>query len=220
MGAGLAAPHAAPVAGPGGADCARRARRAYDPTCYLCPGNARAGGAHNPAYDSTFVFDNDFAALHAGHAAAFELRRAAACWSRASERGICRVICFSPRHDLTLARMAPPALRTVVDTWAEQYRELGALPGIGYVQIFENRGAMMGASNPHPHGQIWATEQLPNEAAKEAGRAGRLPRAHGALPAVRLPGAGARRRARASWRRTSTSWRWCRSGRSGRSRRC
>jgi len=138
---------------------------AYDPTCYLCPGNQRAGGARNPSYTSTFVFDNDFAALKPGTPpGAFDhgnLLRAR------SERGVCRVVCFSPRHDLTLARMAPALIRPVVDEWVHQYQELGALEFIRYVQIFENRGEMMGASNPHPHGQIWAAETLPNEVAKE-----------------------------------------------------
>jgi UDPglucose--hexose-1-phosphate uridylyltransferase len=148
-------------------------RPAYDPDCYLCPGNARAGGAANPDYEGTFVFDNDFAALRpeappqglaAGPDDAPPLLRAE------SARGICRVVCFSPRHDLTLADMAPADVRRVIDTWAEQYAELGAIPWVRHVQIFENRGAMMGASNPHPHGQIWADERLPNEPAKELAR--------------------------------------------------
>ncbi len=137
----------------------------YDAGCYLCPGNERAGGARNPAYESTFVFDNDFPALlEEGPAGALDrdgLLRARA------ERGLCRVVCFSPRHDLTLARMAPAAIRRVVDVWVEQDREIGGRAEIGYVQIFENRGAMMGCSNPHPHGQIWATETVPQEPAKE-----------------------------------------------------
>jgi UDPglucose--hexose-1-phosphate uridylyltransferase len=137
----------------------------YDPKCYLCPGNVRAGGVNNPPYTSTFVFDNDFAALRpettSGRDEEKELLRAEA------EAGICRVICFSPRHDLTISTMTLADLGKVVDVWVEQYRELGSLPFINAVQIFENRGAMMGASNPHPHGQIWANASLPNEAAKE-----------------------------------------------------
>jgi UDPglucose--hexose-1-phosphate uridylyltransferase len=133
----------------------------YDPTCYLCPGNTRANSVQNPAYEHTFVFDNDFPALltdiphetHAPHPLVYA----------ESERGICRVVCFSPRHDLTLAQMSIPDIRRVIDVWVEQYLELGDKPNIGYVQIFENRGAMMGASNPHPHGQIWASEHLPQE---------------------------------------------------------
>jgi UDPglucose--hexose-1-phosphate uridylyltransferase len=137
----------------------------YDPQCYLCPGNARAGGVRNPAYTSTFVFDNDFAALKPDT----PLDR----WEQdglliaESEPGLCRVVCFSPRHNLTIANMEPAGLRRVVDVWAEQFAELGAMPLIRYVQIFENRGAMMGASNPHPHCQIWSNHALPNEVAKE-----------------------------------------------------
>lgn len=137
----------------------------YDPDCYLCPGNARAGGARNPSYRSTFVFDNDFAALKPNGsdevAASNRLLRAE------GERGICRVVCFSPRHDLTLATMGVEQIRTVVDVWAEQFAELSATEWIQHVQIFENRGAMMGASNPHPHCQIWATAHIPNEPHKE-----------------------------------------------------
>jgi UDPglucose--hexose-1-phosphate uridylyltransferase len=140
-------------------------RPAYDPTCYLCPGNTRAGGVRNPDYTGTFVFDNDFAAL-LPDAAPHALDRDGLLIAE-SERGICRVVCFSPRHDLTLAGMEVAMIRQVVDTWAAQYAELGALPWVRHVQIFENRGALMGASNPHPHGQIWANERLPNEPARE-----------------------------------------------------
>ncbi|MCW2579429.1 MAG: galactose-phosphate uridylyltransferase [Blastococcus sp.] len=146
---------------------------AHDPDCPLCPGNERAEGLHTPEYDATYVFDNDFAALtpdvspeEADHRGLLVAR---------SERGICRVLCFSPRHDLTLGRMPAAAIRTVVDTWADEYVALGSLDWVGDVQIFENRGAMMGASNPHPHGQIWASERLPNEPAKELAQQ----RAHG-----------------------------------------
>jgi UDPglucose--hexose-1-phosphate uridylyltransferase len=147
-------------------------RPTYDPTCYLCPGNARAGGATNPPYTSTFVFQNDYAALlpDAPDLTRSEDSGGPPLLQAESERGICRVVCFSPRHDLTLAGMDQAALRTVVDTWAEQYTELGALDWVQYVQIFENRGAMMGASNPHPHGQIWANQRVPNEPAKETTR--------------------------------------------------
>jgi UDPglucose--hexose-1-phosphate uridylyltransferase len=139
--------------------------RPYDPNCYLCPGNRRAGGVRNPRYRATFVFDNDFAALEPatppGRFNRGGLLRAEA------EPGVCRVVCFSPNHQLTLARMARASVRKVVDAWAQQYAELGANPAIRYVLIFENRGAMMGCSNPHPHGQIWASHRLPNEPAKE-----------------------------------------------------
>ena len=140
-------------------------RPAYDPACYLCPGNGRAGGARTPEYDSTYVFDNDFAALTPDVAPEEDDRKGLLIAQ--SERGICRVVCFSPRHDLTLGQMPAEAIRTVVDTWVDQYLELGSLDWVRHVQIFENRGAMMGASNPHPHGQIWANERLPNEPAKE-----------------------------------------------------
>ena len=137
----------------------------YEPSCYLCPGNERAGGLVNPAYTHTYVFDNDFAALRTDTPdSTFQSDR---FFQSQAETGICRVICFSPRHDLTLARMDLPHVRRVVDLWAEQEEELGGNPQIGYVQIFENRGAMMGSSNPHPHGQVWATRRLPTEAAKE-----------------------------------------------------
>jgi UDPglucose--hexose-1-phosphate uridylyltransferase len=140
-------------------------RLAHDPQCYLCPGNPRAGGLTNPAYTSTFVFTNDFAALlpdtPPGTFSPHELIRAE------SARGTSRVVCFSPRHDLTMAEMDAVDLRAVVDTWVAQYEDLGAQPWISYVQIFENRGAMMGASNPHPHGQIWATSFLPQHVEHE-----------------------------------------------------
>jgi UDPglucose--hexose-1-phosphate uridylyltransferase len=137
----------------------------YDPNCYLCPGNARAGGARNPAYTSTFVFDNDYAAMLPGTPAGTEDRNGLLI--AAAEPGICRVGCFSPRHDLTVSRMSVPDLTLVVDVWAEQYADLGRQPHIGHVQIFENRAAMMGASNPHPHCQIWAGSSVPTEVAAE-----------------------------------------------------
>ncbi|WP_192822151.1 UDP-glucose--hexose-1-phosphate uridylyltransferase [Rufibacter sp. LB8] len=140
-------------------------RPQYDPNCYLCPGNLRANGETNPEYPSTFVFTNDFAALQeqtpAGGLSKGGLIKAE------SERGLCKVICFSPRHDLTLSDMAVPEIRKVVDLWQQQYLELGALDYINYVQIFENKGAVMGSSNPHPHGQIWAQSSVPVEPAKE-----------------------------------------------------
>lgn len=138
-------------------------RLAYDPTCYLCPGNTRANGEQNPAYEHTFVFTNDFAALlpdsPAPEAPDHPLLR------YAPGRGTCRVMCFSPRHDLTLPEMDPADIRRVVDVWADQVTELGA--DYRWVQVFENKGIMLGASNPHPHGQIWACDFLPNEMAAE-----------------------------------------------------
>jgi UDPglucose--hexose-1-phosphate uridylyltransferase len=138
----------------------------YDPACYLCPGNQRAGGARNPAYDSVFSFANDYAALlpdspDPGQDSASPLLRAKPA------RGLCKVLCFHPDHSLTLARMTREEIRTVVDAWANEHQELAALDWIEYVQIFENRGAMMGASNPHPHGQIWSTSFVPDEPAAE-----------------------------------------------------
>lgn len=140
-------------------------RVTYDPDCYLCPGNARAGGVRNPPYQSTFVFDNDFAALRPGTAAA-AINEEDLLVAQ-TERGLCRVICFSPDHSLTVSRMSVPDLRLVVDTWTDQFIEIGGMPFINAVQIFENRGEMMGASNPHPHCQIWANETVPNELGKE-----------------------------------------------------
>ncbi len=139
----------------------------YDAACYLCPGNTRAGGHATPKYTETYVFENDFAALKPDVAAASSDPGGAGLLRAETERGVCRVVCFDPRHDLTLATMDVAAVRRVVDVWVAQAAELGARDEIGYVQIFENRGAMMGASNPHPHGQIWATEHLPNEPALE-----------------------------------------------------
>ena len=137
----------------------------YDPKCYLCPGNERAGGIRNPPYTSTFVFDNDFAALKpATPTGRFDQNGILVA---ETVPGICRVVCFSPRHNLTIANMDPAALRQVVDEWARQYLDLGGRDLIQYVQIFENRGEMMGASNPHPHCQIWASASLPNEIVKE-----------------------------------------------------
>ena len=138
-------------------------RPAYDPACYLCPGNRRAGDAVNPDYESTFVFRNDFSALlpdtPSDAPAPSGLLRAAPV------RGECRVICFSPRHDLTLPEMETADIRRVVDVWAEQVEDLGAR--YRWVQVFENKGAAMGCSNPHPHGQVWAGDFLPHMPALE-----------------------------------------------------
>lgn len=141
-------------------------RPAYDPDCYLCPGNARAGGHRNPNYADTFVFTNDFAAVLPDVPPAAAPAGGPAGLLRAEAApGTARVICFSPRHDLTLAEMATAAIRRVVDTWAEQTADLGRR--YRWVQLFENKGALMGSSNPHPHGQIWGIDALPNEPAKE-----------------------------------------------------
>lgn len=138
----------------------------YEPGCYLCPGNARAGGARNPNYPSTFVFDNDYPALLPSDAGGEVDVEGAGLIRAEAERGRCRVICFTPRHDLSLATMPEAETQAVVETWRQETQSLVAA-GFASVQIFENRGAAMGASNPHPHGQIWATAHVPNEAAKE-----------------------------------------------------
>ncbi len=137
-------------------------RLPYDPHCYLCPGNLRANDARNPRYDSTFVFVNDFAAVLPD---APYFHDDDALLQAKSLRGEARVICFSPRHDLTLAEMSREEIRLVVDLWAAQTAELGER--FAWVQVFENRGELMGASNPHPHGQIWATDSLGSIAARE-----------------------------------------------------
>jgi UDPglucose--hexose-1-phosphate uridylyltransferase len=138
-------------------------RPAYDPECYLCPGNARAGGERNPDYRDTHVFTNDFPALLP------DVQQSAASddplFRGQQVAGTCRVMCFSPRHDLTLPELELPAIRKVVDLWAGQVEELGR--DYRWVQVFENKGAVMGCSNPHPHGQVWASGRLPNEPARE-----------------------------------------------------
>ena len=139
----------------------------YDPTCYLCPGNARAGGVKNPKYDSTFVFENDFAALRKDVPAVEMNVDGKGLLVAETEPGICRVMCFLPRHDLTLATMQLAQIEEVVRTWTAQTRELSVISGIQHVQIFENRGEMMGASNPHPHCQIWATSTIPEAPSRE-----------------------------------------------------
>ena len=141
-------------------------RRSYEPDCYLCPGNRRANGEITPQYKSTYVFTNDFSALVHDVPASAE-RRNTLLVSRA-ERGICRVVNFSPRHDLTLAEMCEGDIENVITAWQDEFRTLGSAPRINYVQIFENKGAMMGNSNPHPHGQIWAQESIPMEPMKES----------------------------------------------------
>jgi len=140
---------------------------AYDPDCYLCPGNIRAGGARTDKYTNTYVFENDYAALKLDGPGFASDEGGRGLLVAEGESGVCRVICFSPRHDLTLAKMSLEDILAVVDVWEEQCVELGARKDISYVQIFENRGAMMGASNPHPHGQIWASRSIPNEVMTE-----------------------------------------------------
>lgn len=136
----------------------------YDANCYLCPGNVRSNGTKNPNYTNPFVFENDFAALLeeevTGEASSHPL------FQLKPERGINKVICFSPRHNLTIPEMEVSDIEKVIQTWKEQYIELGSKDFINHVQIFENKGAVMGCSNPHPHGQIWAQSSLPTQVEK------------------------------------------------------
>ena len=136
----------------------------YDETCYLCPGNERINGGTNPKYESCYVFDNDFPALLKNEVS-FDLQQED-LFKINPERGINRVICFSPKHNVTLAEMQIPEIENVIKVWKEQYLELGAIDYINHVQIFENKGSVMGCSNPHPHGQIWAQSSLPTQVKK------------------------------------------------------
>ena len=133
----------------------------YDETCYLCPGNHRITGGTNPNYESCYVFDNDFPALLKDEVSSDVAQED--LFKINPERGINRVICFSPKHNVTLAEMQVPEIENVVRVWKEQYLELGAISYINHVQIFENKGSVMGCSNPHPHGQIWAQSSLPTQ---------------------------------------------------------
>jgi len=137
----------------------------YAGDCYLCPGNTRANGDINPDYSSTFVFDNDFSALRSD-VPEFIINDSSLFKAR-GEKGICRVVCFSPKHNLTLAELSKDEIAEIVKTWQNEYSSLGSRQFINYVQIFENKGEIMGCSNPHPHGQIWAQETVPDEPAKE-----------------------------------------------------
>ncbi|HLE14290.1 MAG TPA: UDP-glucose--hexose-1-phosphate uridylyltransferase [Anaerolineales bacterium] len=144
----------------------------YDPACMLCPGNQRSSGSYNPDYTGTFVFENDFPALLGPEQGEQPIQSVSAnpdgsLFTAQSEYGICRVVCFSPRHDLQIPQMHPSEVEAVIRTWIDQTVDLGSPDFTRYVQIFENKGTMMGASNPHPHSQIWATSHLPNEPAKE-----------------------------------------------------
>lgn len=141
----------------------RSARPAHDPECYLCTGNKRVTGEQNPEYTDTFVFTNDFAALTVD--APDAPASANPLFQNGSARGTSRVVCFSPDHSKSLPELSPAGIEKVIDTWSEQTAELGAK--YPWVQVFENKGAMMGCSMPHPHGQIWANSFLPNEAATE-----------------------------------------------------
>lgn len=162
----LVSPHRAKRPWQGQVEKAEEEKRPqHDSKCYLCAGNERAGGYKNPDYKDTFVFTNDFSALLTdspeGEEDDGELFQAK------SERGLCKVICFSPRHDLTIPEMEVDGIRKVVDVWVNEYKELGSLDYVNYVQIFENKGSVMGCSNPHPHGQIWSSYSIPVEPMKE-----------------------------------------------------
>ncbi len=139
-------------------------RPEYDPGCYLCAGNQRSTGQRNPNYENTFVFGNDFPALIA------DLQDTTfnkGLLHAKSERGLCKVICYSPRHDLTIAELPVADINLVVEAWIEECHALGALDNVNHIQIFENKGETMGCSNPHPHGQIWAQESIPVEPQKK-----------------------------------------------------
>ena len=139
-------------------------RPAHDPSCYLCSGNTRINGEVNPKYTDVFIFTNDFAALQ-NNSPSFQVDEG--LFKAQSETGICKVICFSPDHSKSLADMTAEEIQKVVFAWQKEYETLGKEPSINYVQIFENKGAVMGCSNPHPHGQIWSQSTLPNEVDKK-----------------------------------------------------
>ncbi len=139
-------------------------RPTYDESCYLCAGNTRINGEVNPKYEDVFIFTNDFAALQKD-SPDFSVNDGLLIAE--SEKGICKVICFSPDHSKSLADMSAEEIQKVVFAWQKEYKELGDNELINYVQIFENKGAVMGCSNPHPHGQIWSQSTLPNEVDKK-----------------------------------------------------
>ena len=140
------------------------ARPSYDPQCYLCPGNERAGGHTNDQYTEPYVFTNDFASLLSDSS---EATREEGFMRAQGERGTCRVICFSPNHALTIPEMEEEDIQKVIRSWQQEYQSLGRQNFINHVQIFENKGAVMGCSNPHPHGQIWAQSSVPLEVVKK-----------------------------------------------------
>ena len=142
-------------------------RPPHDASCYLCAGNVRANGETNPNYESVYAFTNDFAALLSEEMTGFDNTNESELYKILPERGISRVICFSPRHDLTIPEMSVPEIRKVVDLWCLEYETLSKVDYIKHIQIFENKGAVMGCSNPHPHGQIWAQSNIPEEPFKK-----------------------------------------------------
>lgn len=136
----------------------------YDKDCYLCPKNTRAGGDTNPDYEDVFSFVNDFSAILQDVP---KVERNEGLLQGKSETGICKVVCFSSDHSLTIPRMEVASIEKVISLWQKEYRELGNDPNINHVQIFENKGTIMGCSNPHPHGQIWAQKSIPQEVEKK-----------------------------------------------------
>lgn len=169
----LVSPHRTSRPWSGGVEKTAPERRpTYDPKCYLCPGNERASGDTNPQYDSTYVFTNDFPALLTPEAQepADAYETLGGLVRAVPENGTCRVICFSPRHDLTLAEMSVDDIVKVFEVWTDEYARLAALDYVGHVQIFENKGAVMGCSNPHPHCQVWATSTMPTLAGRKVAR--------------------------------------------------
>ena len=218
VGAGVAAPQHAAVAGTGRDDARRRTTPAHDPDCYLCPRSSRAGGLVNPDYRSTFVFDNDFPALLPSTAPA-DQAVGDLLVARTETRHVPRRLFLAAARPHAGADGSPRAPRRRRRVGRRDARRSARRPAINYVQIFENRGAAMGASNPHPHGQIWATATVPNEPAREqeALRAHRAVARH--LPSVRLSRGGAVARGARWSARTRRSSRWSRSGPSGRSKR-
>jgi len=150
---------------------------AYDPDCYLCPGNTRASGAVNPPYESILIFDNDFPALQSEIAGGTDTLQG--LFAYRAEQGSCKVICFDPAHNRTLAALNPAELRNVVEAWVQVQTQLSRDPVVQYVSIFENKGTMMGCSNPHPHCQVWATSHVPAIPAREDELQYRYRRRHG-----------------------------------------
>jgi UDPglucose--hexose-1-phosphate uridylyltransferase len=172
-------------------------RPQYDPACYLCPGNSRAGGVRNPQYESTFVFENDFAALQEDVPPGNLNVDGKGLLVAEGEPGTCRVMCFSPRHDLTLSSMDLQEIERVIRVWIDQFVELSGQ--FRHVQIFENRGEIMGASNPHPHCQIWATRSIPQQPARELNSQEQYSRTHGTCLLCDYIGIEERERERIVW---------------------
>ena len=164
----LVSPHRSGRPWQGASEAVPAKTSSYDPNCYLCPGNNRAGGEENPNYTSTFVFDNDFPALTPVNNDLLntEENQLDGIIRARSERGVCRVLCFSSKHNLTLAQLSTKEILHVINEWAVQFEDLSRKDFINHIMTFENKGAVMGCSNPHPHGQIWATESIPTIPAK------------------------------------------------------